>query len=497
MTRRSRIFLGVLLIYVIGIAFLLYRVVADIDPRYRESAEESLVETSQLVASLIEQDVIAGAINPAPLVPLFRSLYERRFSAQIYNLHKRRVELRAYVTDRAGRVLFDSTGRHLGEDYSQNNDVRRTLAGQYGARTSRDVDKDPNTSVMFVAAPVRWNGDIVGVVTLGKPVQSFGQFVEDARSRTVAVGVGAALALLLLALIVAVWLVRPFGLLSDYIQWARAQRHLSMRRMARRAVDTLRGGVREMRDTLTGRNPVADYAQTFTHEIKSPLSAIRGAAELLQEPQMPQAERVRFLANITRETARIQQIVDRMMELTALESRRVLERTAPVALTALLREVVASQLSVAATRAVKLSVDSPRDDVGELYCEGDGFLLRQAVANLLANAIDFAPEKSEVVLALRIAPKRRRSAAITVRDHGPGIPDYAQAQVFEKFYSLARPEGGKKSTGLGLAFVREIATLHHGRIELVNADGGGALATLTLPLGQAPSNLRNSNRIGL
>ncbi|MBU2288780.1 MAG: two-component system sensor histidine kinase CreC, partial [Gammaproteobacteria bacterium] len=119
MTRRTRIFVGILLIYTAGIAFLLYRVVGDIDPRYRESAEESMVETSQLLASLIEQDVIAGAINPARLGPLFRSVYARQFSAQIYNLHKSRVELRAYVTDRSGRVLFDSQGRHQGEDFSR------------------------------------------------------------------------------------------------------------------------------------------------------------------------------------------------------------------------------------------------------------------------------------------------------------------------------------------------------------------------------------------
>ena len=169
MSRRTRIFLGILASYAAGIAFLLYRVVIDIDPRYRESAEESLVETSQLLASLVEQDVIAGAINPARLEPLFRSVYAREFSAQIYNLHKNRVELRVYVTDRTGRVLFDSTGRAAGTDYSQWNDVTRSLAGLYGARTSRDVEGDPLTSVMYVGAPVRWAGEIVGVVSAGKP----------------------------------------------------------------------------------------------------------------------------------------------------------------------------------------------------------------------------------------------------------------------------------------------------------------------------------------
>ena len=475
MSRRSRIFLGILLIYAAGIAFLLYRVVIDIDPRYRESAEESLVESSQLMASLVEQDVVAGAINTARLAPLFRSVYARQFSAQIYNLHKNRVELRLYVTDRAGRVLFDSMGRSTGADYSQWSDVRRSLTGVYGARTTRDVENDPQTSVMYVGAPVRWNDEIVGVVTVGKPVQSFGQFVEDARARTLWVGVGSAFALLLLAVIVSVWLVRPFGLISDYVAWTRAQQRLSLPRMARRAVAALRGSFGEMRDALTGRSYVADYVQTFTHEVKSPLSAIRGAAELLQEPSMPQAERERFLDNIARETQRIQEIVDRMMELTALETRRVLDRTEPVVLASLLDEIATSAQSAAAARNVRIALDlraTPSTD-------GDPFLLRRAVSNLLDNAIDFAPEGSEVRVGLDATAKQAR---ITVRDHGRGIPDYARDKVFQKFYSLARPHSQKKSTGLGLAFVKEIAALHRGRIELANATGGGALATLTLPL---------------
>jgi len=474
-SRRTRIFIGVLLIYFAGITLLLYRVVADIDPRYRESAEESLVEISQLMASLVEQDVIAGAINTQRLEPLFRSVYAREFSAQIYNLHKTRVEMRVYVTDERGRVIFDSTGRDLNADYARWSDVSRALAGQYGARTTRDIPGDPLTSVMYAAAPIRWGSEIVGVVSVGKPVQSFGQFVQDARARTLWVGVGSAVALLLLTLIMSVWLVRPFGLISDYWRWLRSQRTLSVSRMLRRAVDTLRGGLREMRDALTGRSYVADYVQTFTHEIKSPLSAIRGAAELLQEPSMPQAERDHFLANIAGETQRIQEIVDRMMELTALETQRALERSETVSLAPLLHEVAASAENAAAARQIRLHVGID----GNARVEGDPFLLRRALSNLLDNAIDFSPPGAEVALALHVGA---REARITVRDHGQGIPDYAREQVFEKFYSLARPHSQKKSTGLGLAFVREIAGLHRGRITLDNAPRGGAIATLTLPL---------------
>ena len=481
MSKRTRIFIGILLIYVAGIGFMLYRVVADLDPRYRESAEESLVETSQLMASLIEQDIRDGALDTVRLEPVFQSLYARRFNAQIFSVTKTRVELRAYVTDRSGRVVFDSTGQHLGEDFSQWRDVSRALKGDYGARTTPDVASDPDSSVMYVGAPVRWsqggNGEIIGTVTVGKPVQSFGQFVTAAREKTLYVGLVSVLAVLVLVVMVSVWLVRPFGLIADYVRYVRAQRRFSLPRLGRRAVGVIGAAYDEMRDALAGHNYVADYVQTLTHEVKSPLSAIRGAAELLQEPGMPQPERQRFLANIQRETQRIQEMVDRMMELTALETRRMLERAEPVALKPLLEELAGATQGQAAQRHIRIELDAPQDAV----VEGDAFLLRRAVSNLLDNALDFSPEGSTVQLSLSV---QRRSVHITVRDQGPGIPDYAQDKVFEKFYSLARPHSKKKSTGLGLSFVKEIASLHHGRIELDNrpeGEGPGAVATLSLP----------------
>ena len=473
MTKRNRIFIGILLIYAVGIAFMLYRLVAELDPRYRESAEESLVETSHLLASLVEQDVRAGAIDTARLEPLFKSLYARQFLSQIYSVTKTRVELRAYVTDRSGRVLFDSLGQRPGADYSQWRDVGYTLRGEYGARTTPDVEDDPLSSVMYVGAPIRWNNEIIGVATVGKPVTSFGQFVTAAREKTLYVGLVSVLAVLLLAVIVSVWLVRPFGLIADYVRYVRAQRSLNLPRLGRRALGVIGAAYDEMRDALAGRNYVADYVQTLTHEVKSPLSAIRGAAELLQEP-MPDADRARFAANIARETQRIQELVDRMMELTALESRRSLERRAPVALRPLVQELAASAQASAAQRRIAVVVE----DGPDATVVGDAFLLQRALSNLLDNALDFSPEGGTVRLSLQV---HRRSVDLQVRDQGPGIPDYAESKVFEKFYSLARPHTRKKSTGLGLAFVSEIAALHEGRITLKNAPGGGALATLSLP----------------
>ena len=480
MTKRNRVFAAILLAYAIGVGWLMWRLLADIDPRYRESAEESLVETAHLIAAQIElRSRDSELIDTRALEPLFRDLYSRKLNAEIFGIRKTRIELRLLVIDTQRQVLFDSLRRSLSADPAQWRDLRLALDGRYGARTTPDVLGDPATAVMYVAVPIRRaDGAIIGALSVGKPVQSFGQFIAAARRNTMLVGAASVLAVALLLLILSVWLVRPFGLISDYVRYVRAQRSFSLPRLGRRALSTLGAAYDEMRDALAGRNYVADYVQTLTHELKSPLSAIRGAAELLHEPAMPPADRARFVANIERETARIQELVDRMMELAALESRRALEHSAPVAMRALLEARVASAQAAGAPRRIGVTLIATED----ASVEGDALLLQRAVGNLLDNALDFSPEGGLVEVTLAA---RGRSLEVGVRDHGPGIPDYADDKVFEKFYSLARPHSQRKSTGLGLPFVREIAELHGGRVTLRNAEGGGAVAVLSLPRGAA------------
>jgi two-component system sensor histidine kinase CreC len=110
---------------------------------------------------------------------------------------------------------------------------------------------------------------------------------------------------------------------------------------------------------------------------------------------------------------------------------------------------------------------------------GDGFLLRQALVNLLDNALDFAPSGSTVeARALRQGDEVR----FEISDRGPGVPDYAREHVFERFYSLPRPDGGSRSSGLGLPFVAQVAALHRGRVALRRRGGGGTVAELALPV---------------
>jgi two-component system sensor histidine kinase CreC len=487
MSRRTRIFLGIFVVYLAAVAVVLYRVTADLDPRYRESAEETLVDTAQLLATLLERNTFDGVIPTDDLERTLKHLAQRPVYAKIFGIEKTKVDLHVYVTDRNGFVLFDSRGADTGE-YLAWRDVHLTLQGDYGARTTLEDPSDPRSAVMYVGAAIRERqaeragersaggkaqaDEIVGMVAVGKRVSDFNPFIQNAREKILLVGVISTAAFALLLLIATVWLVRPFGLMADLWRAVRREGGTPLA-MGRRLAQALRAAFAETRDTLAGRSYSDEYVQTIAHELKSPLAAIRGAAELLREP-MPEEARARFAGNIEDQVARSQALIERLLELSALERRGALTRVEPLSLAALARQAQDEVLPFALLRQV--AIEATLDDGVQVV--GDGFLLQRAIANLLRNAVEFSPAGSRVTL---VVDDQRQNARLTVRDRGPGLPDYARDRIFDKFYSLPRPDTCKKGTGLGLAFVKEVAALHGGQIRLANHADGGALATLTLP----------------
>jgi two-component system sensor histidine kinase CreC len=489
MSRRSRIFLGIFVVYLVAVAALLYRLAADLDPRYRESAEESLVDTANLLATLLERGTYNGIIPTDELERTLNHLSQRPIYARIFDIEKTAVDLHVYVTDRDGVVLFDSHGRDVGSDYFAWRDVYLTLQGSYGARTTLANPNDSRSAVMYVGAAIRERSDsakaesgrtesgedIVGMVAVGKPIAAFSPFIANARARLLLFGGVAAGSFALLLVWSVVWLVRPFGMIGDLWRAFRAEAASGGSiRFSRRLLGAVRSAFADARDTLAGRSYVEQYVQTLAHELKSPLAAIRGASELLREP-MPEEARARFAHNIEDQVARAQDLIDRLLELSSLERRGALERVERITVGSLIETVRDEVLPSATARSVAIVTAMDPD----LSLVGDAFLLQRALSNLVRNAIDFAPPDSQVEIR---AHATRGHVDISVRDHGPGLPDYAKARVFEKFFSLARPATGKRSTGLGLAFVREVAQLHAGSAKLTNHPDGGAVATLTLPL---------------
>ncbi|MCB1863116.1 MAG: two-component system sensor histidine kinase CreC, partial [Gammaproteobacteria bacterium] len=132
MNIRTRIFFVFAMAVVAGFTLLAYWISSDVNDRYSESFEELMVDTANLLAEVITTDMNSGDIALQQLDDAFKRLRLRRFSAQIYELEKTHVDIRVYVTDGKGIVLFDTDADSaVGEDYSQWRDVHRTLQGRY------------------------------------------------------------------------------------------------------------------------------------------------------------------------------------------------------------------------------------------------------------------------------------------------------------------------------------------------------------------------------
>ncbi len=470
-----RILLAFLVFLTIGFYLQAHSLLKDLRPRYLEALEETLIDTSRLLSAQLEKKVSNGRVDTKDLAASLAAIKDQKFSAQVYGMEKTTVKLRVYVTDDKGKVIFDSDdGRDLGKDYSRWNDVYLCLKGRYGARATRKNQEDPNSSTLYVAAPILQKGKILGVVSVGKPSDSVNLFIQTARRKALFTSLIIFFSILAMTLGVSLWIARPVKKLIEYANGVKDGRRAALPDLGQNEMGDLGRAFENMREALEGKKYVEEYVQLLTHELKSPLSAIRGAAELLEE-KMPPTERRKFLKNIQSETARIQDIVDRLLLLSSVESRRSLENIEAVDLPHLIEEVVES--FQAKSRAQKISILT-RIPTG-LPVEGDPFLMRQALANLLQNALEFSPPKSKILVS---AQNQGKMIEIRVEDSGPGIPSFALDRVFEKFYSLQRPDTGRKSSGLGLSLVKEVASLHGGAITLENRPEGGARAILSFPL---------------
>lgn len=473
MRLRVRVFLAIFVLSVTGGTFFLRWVLDDLRTRYLEAVEENLVDTANLLASLLE----ATTDSPSRLVDpsLRRGLHavrDRRFQARIYELTKTSVDLRIYVTDSVGIVVFDTRpgGGDVGRDYSAWRDVRLTLEGAYGARTTRKDPEVETSSTLHVAAPVRLGGRVVGVVAVAKPSQSINLFLDMARPKIVLAALLAAVGVVLAGWLTSLWLSVPIQRLLSHARAVRDGASPPLPNLGGSEVRELGLAFEEMRRAVEGRHYVEQYVHAMTHELKSPLTAIQAAAEILAEEPPPEV-RERFVRNIGTESVRMRETVDRLLELSGLEGRSELSGMAQIDLAEAARAQIEALSGLAEARGIALRLR------GQATCRGEGFLLERALRNLLANALDFAPEGSEIDVDLRVHEGR---AVVEVSDRGPGVPDFARDKVFDRFYSLPRPDGGRKSSGLGLPFVREVARLHGGSAELRDRPGGGTVARLVV-----------------
>ncbi|MCT4794077.1 MULTISPECIES: two-component system histidine kinase PnpS [Exiguobacterium] len=220
-----------------------------------------------------------------------------------------------------------------------------------------------------------------------------------------------------------------------------------------------------------------DFVANVSHELKTPLTSIRGFSETLLDgaKEVPEL-RDQFLDIIQKEATRMQMLVEDLLELSRLEREDFHLEFTPVQLNQLVEEVSLVLSQKAERKSIQLET---RHD-GEVMLQADMNRIKQVILNLVANAINYSPEGSRVEIAVE---RNDAIGRLIVKDNGIGIAEKEISRIFERFYRVdkarSRNSGG---TGLGLAIVKHIVDLHHATIQVDSVEGEGTTFTIEFPL---------------
>mgnify|MGYP000050066145 CR=1 FL=1 len=434
----------------------------DIKPSIRQTSEETLVDSANLMAEFSAPYLLNEERSIGDIEQIFEAFKQRQLNATIWSHLKQNTNLNFYITDNEGQVLFHSSDKsQQGKDYSEWLDVSRTLAGEYGARTTRiDPDNDL-TGSMYVAAPIMSGNTLIGVITLIQTHQGIQQFMGPAQTKILVVGGLLLLTLIILGLVLARWFNNMLKRLTIYVKKIRLGDTVEPLKLNDPNFNKLSDTLYKMRQDLDGKAYIEQYVHTLTHELKTPLSAISAAAQIL-ESDLDAIQKQKFITNIETEVQRSKQLIERLLLLASIENQQH-QMFKRIDFECLINEEIEAFHSLLATKNIRIKLSKPENFQG--YVDGDEFLLRMAVRNLLDNAIDFS--FNDVVLNVWLE-STYSNIEMRIINQGDAIPSYALPRLFERFFSTPRPSTGRKSSGLGLCLVNEIAHLHGGKVSLNN-----------------------------
>lgn len=419
-------------------------------------------------ASEVKPRMIAPDPRIAAAAAEIEPLMER---AQTFNLSGVR------VLDPSGCVIA-TTGGQQDDCLSAAPEVKRALAGEYAASLRERVSDEPAPPYgdirrrgavrVFTALPV-WHGDrVIAIVTASRTGLDALTSLWQNRRELVAIAAAAVLLWAVAALFFAWTIARPLRLLTaaarQIVATGRAHdpQALHPRGFAPREVDVLGGALHAMTERLQRRaDEAAERSANASHELKTPLSAIRGAIELLRDGwrDMPDAQRERFIANIDADADRMERLVTRMLTLARIESEAGKDAP-PLDVEQHVRTLLARYDDVELEVMRPLQPLAIRDDH-----------LASVVQSLVENARRHGAGKPvRVRLASASDPNDPARLVIEVSDEGPGVSEANRERIFERFFTTERDRGG---TGLGLAIVRAVAVARGGSVQLEPRGPGG------------------------
>ncbi|WP_082392489.1 ATP-binding protein [Aliiroseovarius crassostreae] len=367
-------------------------------------------------------------------------------------------------TTLAGAIFLDHEGVGLGEDglhdFAGLPEVQTALSGgvgvtlrtrddDYGRHPLNSISRDTGYRV-FIAYPVLSDDRVIGVVLLSRTPLSLRKFVFRERDPLMIMGVFTLSGALLLGALLLRLMSRPIrGLRNEARAIAAGDKPRSepLRHYGVRELADLGESMLSMADTLDQRsNEIATYTDHVTHELKSPVTSILGAAELLQSGDLSPENRAKLLGNISSETGRMNILLTRLREMSQLRQET---QKGPGELAAMLPDIDGLTIRIAqnSTREIPLSV-----------AHGEIILLHMA-QNALAHGA-------------RQLTLQHQNGVLSIRDDGEGISENDAAQLADPFFTTRRDQGG---TGMGLAIVSALLDIYGATLCVIPNEGGAVL----------------------
>lgn len=363
--------------------------------------------------------------------------------------------------------------------YAERAELNESFAGGYSARSRLS----PSGAYMYyyIARPIKdGRGEVLGVsyvvADTASIIRAITRMVANQRRATIlAICVAA-----LVAAIVAWTLTRRLRALTRAArQYAAGNRGFDVRIGGRDEIGELARAARHMAEDIEERNAYnREFVSSVIHELKSPLSAMRGAVEILeQEEGLSDDDRTRFLGNIRHQTMRMVRLVGELRELTRVDTEVLQGQKQRIDLVQFVRDALGRLVPTFDTAHAPCRMDLPE---GEQWVNVVPGRIEQVISNLLENALRYTPTSGEVVI--RVTEESPRRVVVSVRDTGSGISEQNLPRVFERFFTT-EPKGRNRDcgSGLGLAIAKSIIESHGGRIQAASTGSDGTEISFSLP----------------
>lgn len=379
------------------------------------------------------------------------------------------------ITNPAGETLFAS----VPPDWIETQVQRIPLPGPWGLTATREVHtiRVPQSALRDYAIASRPLED-GNVIEVGRSTDSRAVLLGPLRRAFAVAGAGAALLALGVGTLLAWRATRPLRELSDTARRILETGDLSARVPGGEGSGELAALVQQF-NTLLAKN--ADHVRVLretldnlAHDLRTPMTRLRGAAELALRQEGSDPEQVReALADCVDEADRLRQLLEALLDISAAEGGALRLNRERVDLRGLVERAADLYREVAEERHIELRLELP----GAAVADADPMRLGQAVNNLVDNALKYTPEGGRVTLAVAVEGD---AASVTVRDNGPGVPPPEREAIFRRLYR-GDASRSQRGLGLGLSLVKAMVELHGGTVTVADAPGGGAEFTVRIP----------------